>query len=272
MIELLKYLLLGIVQGIAEILPISSSGHLALLQSVLNVNPDSEAVFAIFLHFASLVALVIFFWKTLWVIVKGFFRYIFKKDVASKTDFWLGVYIIVASIPAALVGVLLEDVISDLFSQLLYVGIGFLITATILLLWPLFGKNVDSEIGWKHVLFAGLFQAIGIVPGISRSGITITGAKVAGLKEEPAKKFAFLLFVPIALGSFILGLGDVGAIFTSAPDAVINYGLAMVAAFIFTYSALLFIFYKFKYSHAKYYGAYLIIVGIFTIVYSLLII
>ncbi|HAV20078.1 MAG TPA: UDP pyrophosphate phosphatase [Firmicutes bacterium] len=264
----LKYLLLGFVQGLAEILPISSSGHLALLQYLLNVNTDQEALFAIFVHFASLLALSIFFFKTIVSIIKGFFISIFKQDPRYKNEFWMGIYIVVASIPAALIGFLLEDLVAGLFGDLLFVGIGFLVTATILFLWPLIGNNQDETVSWKHVLTAGLFQAIGILPGVSRSGITITGAKLSGLKEEPAKKFAFLLFIPIALGSFVLSLGDISLIVDTETSFLVYFSLAMVAAFIFTYLALLFIFKKFHYSQAKYFAIYLVAIGTLTIILS----
>ncbi|MFA5235917.1 MAG: undecaprenyl-diphosphate phosphatase [Bacilli bacterium] len=265
-VTFLKYLLLGIVQGIAEILPISSSGHLALLQQLLQTNPDQEATFAIFLHFASLVALVIFFWKLILRVIGGFFLFIFKKDARRKDDFWLAVYIVVASIPAGIVGFLLSDAIEGLFGDLLYVGIGFLVTATILFLWPLLGSNRDEKYRFKHIIMAGLFQVIGILPGISRSGMTITGAKVGGLKETPAKEFAFLLFLPVALGSFVFSLGDFETIFASSGPTLVYFLSAMVAAGVFTYLSLLFIFKKFHYNQAKYFAIYLVALGVLTII------
>jgi undecaprenyl-diphosphatase len=265
-ITLLKYLLLGLVQGIAEILPISSSGHLALLQYLLEINADQEATFAIFLHLASLVALVIFFWKTIIRVIGGFFLFIFKKDATRKDDFWLAVYIVVASIPAGVIGVLFSDTIEGFFGELLYVGIGFLVTAVILFLWPVLGSNRDEKYRWKHIVAAGLFQVVGILPGVSRSGMTITGAKIGGLKEPQAKEFAFLLFLPVALGSFAVSLGDVGAIFNADSVSLIYYLSAMVAAGIFTYLALVFIFKRFHYGQAKYFAIYLVAVGILTLI------
>lgn len=264
-IEALKYFLLGLVQGLAEILPISSSGHLALVQLMLGVNTDNEAGFAIFVHFASLVALVIYFRRIIWQIIKGFVLFIFKKNPIYKQDFLLGIYVIIASIPAALVGFLLKDQIDMIFSTLLLVGLGFIVTAILLFLWPRFGKKTTGEIKLKHALFAGLFQAFGVLPGISRSGITITGAKISGLEEESAKRFAFLLFIPVALGGFIISLFDVGALLSAGGPALGYYSIAMVSAFAFTLLALIFIFKKFHYRHAKYFAIYLTIIGIFTL-------
>ncbi len=265
-VTLLKYLVLGLVQGIAEILPISSSGHLALLQQLLQTNADNEATFAIFLHVASLVALVIFFWKLIIRVIGGFFRFIFKKDATRKNDFWLAVYIVLASIPAGVIGVLFSDTIEGLFGQLLYVGIGFLITALILFLWPILGSNRDETYRFRHIIAAGLFQVLGILPGVSRSGMTITGAKISGLKEAQAKEFAFLLFLPVALGSFVFSLGDFKTIFETSWITLFYYAAAMVAAGVFTYLSLRFIFKKFHYGQAKYFAIYLVAVGILTIV------
>jgi undecaprenyl-diphosphatase len=108
----------------------------------------------------------------------------------------------------------------------------------------------------------------GILPGVSRSGITITGAKLSGLKEEPAKEFAFLLFIPIALGSFVLSISDFGLLFEASSATIGYYAIAMVAALVFTYLALLFIFKKFSYSMAKYFGIYLVLIGTLTIILS----
>lgn len=264
-IDIIKYFILGLVQGIAEILPISSSGHLALLQQLLAVNPDNEAGFAIFVHFASLVALVIFFRAIIWQIIKGFVLFVFKKAPEHKQDFWLGVYIIVASIPAALVGFLLEERIDAIFNNLLVIGLGFLFTATILFLWPKFGKKNTDKLTMKHAMITGLFQAIGIIPGVSRSGITITGAKISGLEEKSAKQFAFLLFVPIALGSFVISMFDISTLSNIQGATLGYYLIAMATAFIFTLLALLFIFKKFQFKHAKYFGIYLVVIGLFTL-------
>jgi len=264
-IDIIKYFVLGLVQGIAEILPISSSGHLVLLQQLLSVNPENEASFAIFVHFASLLALVIFFRTIIWQIIKGFVLFIFKKAKEHKQDFWMGIYIIVASIPAALVGFLLEDQLDAIFSNLMIVGLGFLFTATILFLWPKFGKKTTEKLTMKTAIITGLFQAIGIIPGVSRSGITITGAKISGLEEKSAKQFAFLLFVPIALGSFVISLFDINTLANIQGVTLRYYLIAMVSAFMFTLLALLFIFKKFQFKHAKYFGIYLVVIGLFTL-------
>ncbi len=269
-IDILKYLLLGFVQGVAEILPISSSGHLALFQSLLGVNAGNEDVFAIFVHFASLVALLIFFRKLVWRLIKGTCLFLFKKDKAYKHDFLLVVYLVIATIPAALLGYLFEDFFTAKFGNLLFIGIAFIVTAGILFGISFIKDSKNDTYTWKNTLIAGLFQVIGIFPGISRSGITMSGGKIAGLSNDKAKEFAFLLFIPVAAGSFILSLGDVSLILQAQSSTVILYGLSALASGAFTFLALLYIFKRFSIKHYKYFSIYLIVVGIFTIICSLL--
>lgn len=265
--DILIYIFLGILQGISEVLPISSSGHLALAQSVLNVNADNEALFAIFLHFASLLALLIFFRKLIWQMIVGSYLYIFKKDQTKKDDFMLVVYVIVASIPVGIVGVLFEEEINSIFSNLLYIGIFFLITALILYLISFLKAEGNDKITFKSAIIVGLFQLLGIFPGISRSGITMSGGKVAKLSNDKAKQFAFLLFIPVAFGSFVFSLGDFAAISQAGGSTIILYIISMIFTFIFTYLALEFIFKKFSIKHYKYFAIYMVFIGVLTISY-----
>lgn len=276
LIELLKYLFLGIIQGIAEILPISSSGHLAVAQYLMAVNYDNEALFAIFVHFASLLALLIYFRELIIRVIVNFFTYLTSKDVAekqkAKPDFMLAIYLVFASIPVAFIGLFFEDMVTDLFSQLLFIGIGFLITALTLLFVGLFSKHrVNSTYTFKNTIITGLFQCIGILPGISRSGITMSGGRIAGLDNQKSKEFAFLLFIPVAAGSFILSLTDISVALSSGAELFIYYGVAMVAAFVFTYLALVFIFKKFSIKAYKYFAIYMFVIAALTITLDIII-
>lgn len=275
LIELLKYLFLGIIQGIAEILPISSSGHLAVAQYLMAVNYDNEALFAIFVHFASLLALLIYFRELIIRVIVNFFTYLTSKDIAekqkAKPDFMLAIYLVVASIPVAFIGLFFEDMVTELFGQLLFIGIGFLITALTLLFVGLFSKHrVNSTYTFKNTIITGLFQCIGILPGISRSGITMSGGRIAGLDNQKSKEFAFLLFIPVAGGSFILSLTDISVALSSGAELFIYYGVAMVAAFVFTYLALVFIFKKFSIKAYKYFAIYMFVIAALTITLSIL--
>ncbi|HMM01228.1 MAG TPA: undecaprenyl-diphosphate phosphatase [Bacilli bacterium] len=271
-LEYIKYFILGLVQGVAEILPISSSGHLALAESLLQIqfSGNQLEVFTVFLHFASLLALIIFMWPIIIRLIKGVFTYLFTHDSAkrslSKPDFMTFIYLVVASIPVAVVGVFLEDKVASIFGNLLFIGIDFAVTGLILLAVSfLFKKPGQATYTWKNTFIAGLFQCIGVMPGISRSGITMSGAKIAGLDDNHAKEFAFLLFIPVALGSFVFSLDNLSDLAGSSQIPL--YITGMVAAFIFTLLALKYIFKRFSTKQYPYFAYYMFAISLFTIVY-----
>ncbi len=263
-IELLKYIFLGFLQGISEILPISSSGHLMVAQHLLKVNENAIATFTIFLHFASLLALLIFFKKLIFKMISGTYQYIIHKRKERKEDFLLVVYVCIASIPIGIVGILFQDKIESLFSNLIFVGLSFLFTAFVLFIISFIKEGTKEQVDLKTAIITGFSQLIGIFPGVSRSGMTLSGAKCSSLKQEKAKEFAFLLFIPAALGSFIFSLKDASQLFADYNILILSI-IAMVVAFIFTYFSLTFIFKKFNNRHYRYFAIYLVLIGIFTI-------
>jgi len=275
MMEYLKYIILGIVQGISEILPISSSGHTALVENLigLNLGEVDVALLSVFMHFASLVAMIIFFHKQIWFMMENTWLFLFTKTKENRPNyregFMLFVYLVVASIPVAFIGVFLEERVTSVFGSLLLIGVFFMVTGLTLLFVGLFTKKSQSTVyTWRNTIITGLFQCIGVLPGISRSGITMSGAKIAGLNDEKAKQFAFLLFLPVAAGSFIFSIPDIFNV-TSQQATLIPYFLvATLFSFVFTLLALLFIFKKFNLSHYKWFAIYMFAVGAFTIIYS----
>ncbi|MGI6713573.1 MAG: undecaprenyl-diphosphate phosphatase [Bacilli bacterium] len=278
MIEYLKYIVLGIVQGISEILPISSSGHTVLTERLLNLQLASEdlALLSVFMHFASLIAIVVFFWKEIWLMIKHTFLYLFGKDKEKRSEYreglFLFLYVVVASVPVGLVGLLLADKVTEIFGKLLIIGIFFVVNGLILLFVGLFKKAApESEFGWKNIMITGLFQCIGVLPGISRSGITMSGAKIAGLDDEKAKKFAFLLFLPVSAGSFVFSLPDLVTMSTDQTHLLPYFVVATIFSLGFTFLALFFIFKKFHFGHYKWFAIYMFMVGLFTIIYSVVI-
>jgi undecaprenyl-diphosphatase len=267
LMDLLRYLLLAIIQGIAEILPISSSGHLALFQQLLGTNQGEEGIFALLLHIGSLGAFLIFFspvlWRLLqhgWLFVRG------KRSDAVLDDMALIGYLVVATIPAALAGYLIKDYVDALFQSLWLVGIGFYFTASLLFLIPKYAKLSYGQYTLKNTLFAGLFQVLGILPGISRSGSTLMGSLLGGLTLAKAKEFAFLLFIPITLGSFIVSLGDLQAF----DPLVFQYSLiAMVVAGFVTFVTLRLVFKHLSLKQFPYFGYYLIVIGTITLLLAI---
>jgi undecaprenyl-diphosphatase len=265
MMDWLHYILLAILQGIAEILPISSSGHLALYQAIFNINEGYEGTFSIFLHGGSLLALLVYFSPSLWRLLQSVVMYVQgKRTTAIVEDMRFIGYLMLASLPAGIVGVFLSDTIDTIFSSLIFVGVGFLITAGLLFfVYRVSNRRQNDTHSLKSALGAGFAQVLGIFPGISRSGSTISGALLTGLSLNKAKEFSFFMFLPISAGSFILSLDRLQNVDT------INGTLMFVAVLItfgVSWITLHLVLKRLKVSHFPYFSMYLVVIGIITLI------
>lgn len=271
-VEILKYIFIAFVQGVAEILPISSSGHITLASEIVNINPS--LTLSIFLHAGSLIAVIVYYAKDLWKMIKNLFLYIFKKDRSEEAIKYskLVLMLIIATIPAGLVGVFLKDIIDRIFQDNIFLGIDFLITAIILFV---IGRiNYDRKTKDMNILDAfivGLFQAVGVLPGISRSGITISGLKTRKFNNEDSANFAFLMFIPISAGSFLVEVYDlIKEPSTFDSSLAVPYLIGIVVAGVVTYFALKLLLKVIKKGKLWYFSIYLLILGITVITLSLL--
>ena len=209
---MIKSIILGIVQGIAEFLPISSSAHLILVPYLLGWEAHSMA-FDIALHFGTLLAVLVIFFREWWDLFMGAVKKVTKgKQSFENKMFW---YLVIATIPGALLGVLLEDVVENVFRTKVWLIATSLAVMGILIFlgdkWA--DKHYKIETDFKHIslkqaFIIGLSQALAIIPGFSRSGTTILSARLMGLSKSAATKFTFLLSVPIIAGAAILKIGD----------------------------------------------------------------
>jgi undecaprenyl-diphosphatase len=190
-------LLLGIIEGLTEFIPVSSTAHMLIAQKLLNISSTDRIVipFLVLVQIGPLLALVLYFWKDLWKIVRAFFAKPF-----STFENKMAWYIIIATIPALIFGYLLRDVVTALLGNtLLEAAIRLLITAVVLSLAEWLGKRNRSleKMNWLDALFVGLAQVVAVFPGASRSGTTISGGMARGLDRPAATRFAFLMSVPI---------------------------------------------------------------------------
>ena len=205
-------ILLGIVQGLTEFLPISSSGHLVIVPQLLGWEiPATEAfVFNVLVQVATLAAVIAYFWKDLVVILGAVLAGLAKRQPFSEPQARLGWLVVVATIPAGIFGLLIKDQVEQAFSSLLATGIFLLVTAGLLTLAEQLGKRqreLDSlSIG--DAIFIGVAQALAIFPGVSRSGATITGGMLRGLERTAAARFSFILSIPIMLAAGLLAVLD----------------------------------------------------------------
>jgi len=231
------YLILGIIQGFTEPIPVSSSGHLVIFQNIFNLEVLDDLNFSIFANFGSLIAIIIIFWKDIISIIKDFFTYIKTKEEKYKSNFRYALFIVLATIPAGIIGLLFNDLIEEYMSNVKYIGVALLVTALFLFLIRNFeGKKDDKEMTWKDAIKVGLFQMVALLPGISRSGATIVGGMFSGLKRDTAFKFSFMLYIPISLATMLLGVTDVVSAGISI-NLMMCYLVGMLAAFIVTYFA-----------------------------------
>lgn len=209
---LFEAIILGLVQGLAEFLPISSSGHLALLQYFFGIEGESVLAFAVLMHVGTLISVFIVYWKDIAELFQELIRVIV--DICTGKGLGtmknptrrMGYMIIVATIPTAVIGILFNDLFAGFYNSLIAIGIGLLITGTILWIAERLNSSKTGimDMKFRHAVFVGICQGIAITPGISRSGSTLFGGLISGINREVAVKFAFLISIPSILGSVIL--------------------------------------------------------------------
>ena len=214
--SIFEAILLGLVQGLAEFLPISSSGHLALLQYFFGIEGENVLIFAVMLHVGTLFSVFAVYWKEikdLFLELMMVFRDIFTGKglrINANETRKLGFLIIAATIPTAIIGFAFRDLFASMYLSLAAIGTGLLITGTLLWTaeWMNKGQKQLGEMKFMHAALIGVFQAIAITPGISRSGSTLVGGLFSGLEKNFAVKFAFLISIPSIIGSVVLELPD----------------------------------------------------------------
>ena len=255
--EILKYLLLGVVQGVAEFLPVSSSGHLILTEKLLGVGEATGgAFFNVMLHAATLVAVCIVYRKRLLSLL----RHPFQK---------LMLYLIIGTVPTVAAAVLFKfispfDAFYAAAEEGLFLGISFILTAVFLLLTDFAmgrkkggRRRTGEEMTAKDALSVGVMQAVGIFPGVSRSGATVTGAALSGLDKSAAADFSFLLSIPAILGSLVLALKDAleEGVSVAAPNLIVGMLAAGVTGYFAVRFMIKLIKYKKLWGFAVYTGA-----------------
>jgi undecaprenyl-diphosphatase len=209
---IIQAIILGIIQGLTEFIPVSSSAHLVITQSIFGWKiPEQEAfIFDVLVHLGTLVAVVLYFRKELWQIIREVISGIIRKRPFDNSMSRLGWIILLATIPAVIAGLLFQSQVEHAFSSALFAGIFLLLTALLLFLAEIIGnrnKKLD-EITWKDGLIIGLFQAISLFPGISRSGSAITGGMVRNIDRPSSARFSFLLSIPAILGAVVFAFSD----------------------------------------------------------------
>jgi undecaprenyl-diphosphatase len=237
MLLLIKFIFLGFVQGFTEPIPISSSGHLVILRDFFAIDTPGLS-FEIVVHFGSLLAIILVYKSDITVLLKESFLYVIKKQQMYKNSFRFLIYLLIATGITGIIGLTLEDYISEALAKPIYVGIAFFVTSFFLwLIRHLEGHKTGNDITVKIAILIGLAQSLALLPGISRSGATLVAAILLGLNRETALRFSFLLFIPISIGINLLSFNDIATTIQNN-DEFIPFLLAFITAMITTYYAL----------------------------------
>lgn len=237
-ITIIKYVFLGLLQGVTEPIPVSSSGHLVIARELFGIEASGLS-FEIFLNTASLIAILFVYRKDIISIIQNLWRFVFHgaRDNDAVTDFKYTICLIIATIPVGVAGLLLKDVIGENIS-VGFVGLMLLVTGLALLfIKNKRGAKRDGDLTIKDSIIVGISQCMALTPGISRSGASIVGAIAVGLSQKNALRFAFLLYIPVSVGTSMISVGDI------VNDPNMNtlwlaYLLAFIVTIIATYFAV----------------------------------
>jgi len=257
MLEIIKYIILGIIQGITEIFPVSSSGHLTLFSHLLGIDLTNLTIFLMITNTGSFLALLLFFRTDIKDLIIGTFKYLFKKEENYKPDFEYVVKLIIAVIPIGLFGLLFKDKLPE---DLLSVGFALIVTS-VLLFYVYMVRDIEwkKDISWKNALIIGSFQMFAVFPGISRSGITMSGGLIQKIELKKVLKFSFLSYIMVSVPVMLLGFYE--ALNASESIHVLGYSLAFVMSFVFSLISVRILYKYVKVQNLIYFAIYCLIVG-----------
>lgn len=268
-IEVLKYIFLGLVQGLTEVLPISSSGHLAIVSNILGIN-DESIFLEVLLHVGSLIAVLVFLRKKLITLIKGFCSFVFKKNKECFHEFKYCMYLVISTLVVSIFTIIFSDIVDKATNQLFIIGILLIINSVMLFVLPrIQGVRGERELNYKDALVIGAFECLGILPGISRSGSCLCGAFSRKIDKSTATDFAFLLFIPAAIGALLLELLHINEL-TVSSNMIGLYVISTVVSMVMTYISFVWLLKFIRKGKLSVFAYYCLAVGIFTFIYGLI--
>ncbi|MBS3944730.1 MAG: undecaprenyl-diphosphatase UppP [Melioribacter sp.] len=272
--NIIEAIILGIIQGLTEFIPISSTGHLTVAGKLMNlisdVNPERWTAFIAVIQLGTLMSVIIFFWKDLWLILRDFIQdvIISRKSFSEQSNnSRMGWYLIIATVPVAIIGIGFKDIIEGALTKNLYVIAGSLIVlALILAIAEKTGKFNRSagDIKWYDALIIGLAQSLALIPGSSRSGTTITAAIFLGFSRETAARFSFLMSIPAITASGLLQFYQ--ALKYIDTSGIITMAVATIVSGIFGYLSIEFLLRYLRKKSTFIFIIYRIVIGIIILV------
>ncbi len=274
--EIIKSIIMGIVQGLTEFLPVSSSGHLAIFNRILQLDTTDGILFEVLLHVGTLVAIVIAFFPDIVELVREGIKLIgrlaawpFSKTKSSPIrnnyDRFV-LLIIISTIPTVIIGLLLEKMVETAFSSLIIPGIGLLITGSLLLISLKFenGTRNEGDLPYKKGFVVGIAQGLAVIPGISRSGSTMVAGLASGMERQFAVKYSFIMSLPAVLGAAVLKLNDMSTM-SLASNTLFAYLLGTVASAVVGYLCIRLLLDIIRKKKLHYFAYYCYAVGILVI-------
>ena len=262
--DVFESIVLGIIQGLTEFLPVSSSGHLEIAKNIFGDTslPEESLTFTVVLHFATALSTIVIFRKEIIEIFGGLFQFKWNK----QTQFSLK--IILSMIPAVIIGLLFEEQLESFFGgKILLVGVMLLVTALLLLLADK-AKNTNKNVSFVNAIIIGVSQAIAMLPGISRSGATISTSVLLGIDRTKSARFSFLMVVPLILGKVAKDI--IGGDISFQSNEFVSLGAGFIAAFVAGLLACKWMITLVKKSKLSYFSIYCTVVGLIAITYSLM--
>ena len=267
--DAIQSLLLGIIQGITEFLPISSSGHLVLGKQILGVDVEPGITYEIVVHFGSLCSILIYYKKIIWDLTASGFQFI-KSPIQQKSDTNIKLigFILVSMIPAMAIGFTLKDQVEAVFSSPLLVSIMLIVTGIILFSTRFVGET-RKNVSLGRSFLIGIGQAFAMIPGISRAGSTISVALWLGVRREEAANFSFLMLIPVIAGAMLLEVTEIVEVGLSNA-AITNLVIGFFAAFISGYYSLKYLIIILKKKGFHFFAFYCWVVGGIGVIYFLI--
>ena len=273
--EWFQAIILGIIQGLTEFLPVSSSGHLTIASTLFGLSGEENLTFTVVVHIATVCSTLVILWKEIvWIFKDLFAKQSWKSYSGLNDGTRFAINILISMIPIAIVGFFFKDTVEEIFgSGMLIVGIMLLVTAS-LLAFSYFAKPRPKEqiSGW-HALIIGIGQAIAVLPGLSRSGTTIATGLMLGNKKEKLAQFSFLMVIPPILGEALLDVKDIAELgFSTAMNGIspLALGLGFLTAFVTGCLACQWMINIVKKGKLVWFAVYCAIIGIFAITYACL--
>lgn len=264
-------MILGLVQGLTEFLPVSSSGHLVLAQELLGISHHGDISFEVFVHFGTLFSVIAALRKDVFGILSAIFSALGKpsevRELYRTTAFFrVAVFILIGSIPAAVVGLRFEESITKLFNDPKLVSVMLMITGFILFLTKFANPREDKNVGIRSAIAIGCAQAFAIIPGISRSGSTISTGLFSGVSREQSAKFSFLLALPAIFGATLLKTRDM---FLAPPttEKVLTLAMGTIMAALSGYIAILFLLKLLRKRRFSWFAYYCFLVGVLGVLF-----